>query len=152
MSNRPHLVSNIHDPRRPGFRDRRLLSLLSEDRLRRVLARMLDENEFLSPFGIRSLSRHHLDHPFVFGVEGHGSKSATCPPNRTRRCSAATRTGGARSGCRSTACSCGPCINYYGYYGPNFTVECPTGSGRRATLYEVAHEITERLTRIFLRR
>ena len=66
VRHRPHLVSNIHDPRRPGFRDRRMLSLLSEDRLRRVLARMLDENEFLSPFGIRSLSRYHLDHPYAF--------------------------------------------------------------------------------------
>ena len=66
MRNRPHLVSNIHDPRRPGYRDRRLLSLLSEERLRRVLSRMLDENEFLSPFGIRSLSRHHLEHPYEF--------------------------------------------------------------------------------------
>ena len=63
-SNRPHLVSNIHDPRRPGYRNRRLLSLLSEERLRRVLSRMLDENEFLSPYGIRSLSRHHLEHPY----------------------------------------------------------------------------------------
>ena len=69
VSNRPHLVSNIHDPRRPGYRNRRLLSLLSEERLRRVLARMLDENEFLSPFGIRSLSRHHLEHPYRFDVD-----------------------------------------------------------------------------------
>ena len=75
VSNRPHLVSNIHDPRRPGYRDRRLLSLLSEERLRRVLARLLDENEFLSPFGIRSLSRHHLEHPY-------GSTSATTAQGR----------------------------------------------------------------------
>src|SRR5262249_1925449 len=67
-SNRPHLVSNIHDPRRPGFRNRRLLSLLSEERLRRVLARVLDEEEFLSPYGVRSLSRRHLEHPFAFAV------------------------------------------------------------------------------------
>src|SRR5439155_7733943 len=74
VSNRPHLVSNIHDPRRPGYRNRRLLSLLSEERLRRVLARLLDENEFLSPFGIRSLSRYHLEHPYALAAGDHRYK------------------------------------------------------------------------------
>ena len=92
-SHRPHLVSHIHDPRRPGYRDRRMLSLLSEERLRRVLEHLLDENEFLSPFGIRSLSRYHLEHPYILDVDGQEYGSATCRPSRTPACSAATRTG-----------------------------------------------------------
>ena len=79
VHHRPHLVTNIHDPRRPGYHDRRLLSLLSEERLRRVLARMLDENEFLSPFGIRSLSRHHLEHPYVLAAGDHRYKIGYLP-------------------------------------------------------------------------
>ena len=102
---RPLLVSKMHDPRAVGYRGRRLLSLLSEQRLRRVLSRMLDENEFLSPYGIRSLSRHHLRSPrHVRRRRRGGEDRVTRPPSRTRRCSAATRTGVARSGCRSTAC------------------------------------------------
>jgi hypothetical protein len=150
VNNRPHLASNIHDPRRPGFRSRRLLSLLGEARLRRVLARMLDEDEFLSPFGIRSLSRHHLEHPYAFDVGGRKVRIAYLP--------AESDSGmfGGNSNWRGpiwlpvNGLLVRALLNYYGYYGPNFTVECPTGSGRRANLYEVAQEITERLTRIFV--
>jgi hypothetical protein len=148
-SNRPHLVSNIHDPRRPGYRNRRLLSLLSEDRLRRVLSRLLDENEFLSPFGIRSLSRHHLEHPYQFGVGDQQFKVGYLPAESD------SAMFGGNSNWRGpiwlpvNGLLVRALLNYYGYYGPNFTVECPTGSGRRVTLYEVAFEITERLARIF---
>jgi hypothetical protein len=149
MSNRPHLVSNIHDPRRPGYRNRRLLSLLSEDRLRRVLGRLLDENEFLSPFGIRSLSRHHLEHPYELAAGGHRYKIGYLPAESD------SALFGGNSNWRGpvwlpvNALLVRALLNYYGYYGPNFTVEYPTGSGRRATLYEVARDITERLARIF---
>src|SRR5207344_414045 len=67
---RPELVANIHNPRKLGVAGRRLASILDETKLRRVLAKMLDENEFLSSFGIRSLSRYHADHPYVFNVGG----------------------------------------------------------------------------------
>ena len=83
-----------------GYKGRRLLSLLNRQKLERVLAYMLDENEFLGPHGIRSLSRYHLDHPFVFPVGDQEFRSGTCPANRIAECSAATPTGGARSGCR----------------------------------------------------
>jgi hypothetical protein len=148
-TNRPHLVSNIHDPRRPGYRNRRLLSLLSEDRLRRVLGRLLDENEFLSPFGIRSLSRYHLEHPYVFGVGDQRLKVSYLPAESD------SAIFGGNSNWRGpiwlpiNALLVRALLNYYAYYGPNFTVECPTGSGRRATLYEVAREIVDRLARIF---
>jgi Mannosylglycerate hydrolase MGH1-like glycoside hydrolase domain len=147
--NRPHMVTNIHDPRRPGYHDRRLLSLLSEERLRRVLARMLDENEFLSPFGIRSLSRHHLEHPYVLAAGDHRYKIAYLPAESD------SGVFGGNSNWRGpvwlpvNTLLVRALLNYYAYYGPNFTVEYPTGSGHRATLYEVAHDITERLARIF---
>jgi hypothetical protein len=149
VNNRPQLVSNIHDPRRPGYRNRRLLSLLSEERLRRVLARLLDENEFLSPFGIRSLSRYHLERPFELVAGEHRSKIGYLPAESD------TAMFGGNSNWRGpvwmpvNSLLVRALINYYGYYGPNFTVECPTGSGQRMTLYEVAREITDRLTRIF---
>jgi Mannosylglycerate hydrolase MGH1-like glycoside hydrolase domain len=149
VSNRPHLVSNIHDPGRPGYHNRRLLSLLSEERLRRVLGRLLDEDEFLSPFGIRSLSRHHLRHPYDVDVGGQRFKIGYLPAESD------SAMFGGNSNWRGpiwlpiNGLLVRALINYYGYYGPNFTVECPTGSGRRATLYEVAKEITDRLARIF---
>ena len=100
----PELTTFIHDPAKAGYADRRLGAVLNETKLRRVLARVLDENEFLSPFGIRSLSRYHADHPYVFRLgEQRIPRSRTCRLSRTAACSAATRTGAARSGCRSTA-------------------------------------------------
>jgi hypothetical protein len=148
-TNRPHLVSNVHDPRRPGYRNRRLLSLLSESRLRRVLGRLLDPNEFLSPFGVRSLSRHHLDHPYVFGVGEQRFKVSYLPAESD------SAIFGGNSNWRGpiwlpvNTLLVRALLNYYAYYGPNFTVECPTGSGHRATLYEVAQEIVDRLAGIF---
>jgi hypothetical protein len=149
-SHRPHLVSHIHDPRRPGYRDRRMLSLLSEERLRRVLEHLLDENEFLSPFGIRSLSRYHLEHPHVLDLDGQELRVGYLPAESD------SAIFGDNSNWRGpiwmplNVLLIRALINYYCYYGPNFRVECPTGSGRRLTLYEVAQELTERLTRIFL--
>ncbi|HSY40661.1 MAG TPA: hypothetical protein VLA79_14070, partial [Polyangia bacterium] len=150
-NHRPHLVSNIHDPRRPGYRDRRLLSLLSEERLRRVLGHVLDENEFLSPFGIRSLSRYHLEHPYTLNLDGQEIKVGYLP--------AESDSGlfGGNSNWRGpiwmpvNALFIKALINYHAYYGPSFRVEYPTGSGHRASLYEVAKGLTERLARIFLR-
>ncbi|HVV50724.1 MAG TPA: glucosidase, partial [Polyangia bacterium] len=149
-SHRPHLVGHIHDPRRPGYRDRRLLSLLSEGRLRRVLGHLLDEEEFLSPFGIRSLSRYHLEHPYRLSLGGQELRVGYLPAESD------SAMFGGNSNWRGpiwmpvNALLIRALINYHAYYGPNFRVECPTGSGRLATLYEVARELTERLTRIFL--
>jgi hypothetical protein len=148
-SNRPQLVSNIHDPRRPGYRNRRLLSLLSEERLRRVLARLLDENEFLSPFGIRSLSRHHLEQPYTFAVGQQRFKIGYLPAESDSAMFGGNANWRGPIWLPVNVLLVRALINYYCYYGPNFTVECPTGSGRRATLYEVAQTISDRLTRIF---
>ena len=120
-------------------------------RLERVLGYLLDENEFLSPYGIRSLSRYHLDHPFVFNV-GDQSYSVSYLP-------AESNTGmfGGNSNWRGpvwmpvNALIVRGLLNLYSFYGDDFTVECPTGSGNRMTLFKIAGEITRRLSRIFLK-
>jgi hypothetical protein len=145
------LVTNIASPDRPGVGGRRLLSVLNESKLRRILARMLDENEFLSPHGIRSLSRYHLEHPFVLTVHGEEYRVAYEP--------AESHSGlfGGNSNWRGpvwfpvNALIIRALIQLYSYYGDAFTVECPTGSGRRMTLFEVSREIAQRLTNVFLR-
>jgi hypothetical protein len=134
-----------------GYKERRLLSILNKRKLERVLGYMLDENEFLGPHGIRSLSLYHLKHPYKIDVGGHEYTVQYLP--------AESNTGmfGGNSNWR------GPVwmpvnllivralVNLYSFYGNDFKVECPTGSGRRMTLFEVAQEITHRLTGTFLR-
>jgi len=127
-----------------------LFALFDESRLRRILARMLDEAEFLGPYGIRSMSRWHADHPYVLRVDGVEHRVGYLP--------AESDSGmfGGNSNWR------GPVwfpvnlmliralLNLHAYFGEDFTVECPTGSGRELTLAEVAHEISDRLLGIFL--
>jgi hypothetical protein len=151
LESRPELCSTIHDPRKPGVNGRRMASILDETKLRRVLAKMLDENEFLSPYGIRSLSRYHAEHPFVMNAGGQEYRVAYLP--------AESDTGmfGGNSNWRGpiwmpvNSLIIRALLNYYTYYGSEFTVECPTGSGRQMNLYEVAQEIARRLENIFLR-
>ncbi|MCB0039528.1 MAG: hypothetical protein KDE23_07595 [Caldilinea sp.] len=134
-----------------GHGGRRLLSTLSKQRLERVLGYLLDENEFLSPYGIRSLSRYHQDHPFVFQAGGQEHVVAYLPGESN------TGMFGGNSNWRGpvwmpvNALIVRGLINLYGFYGDDFTVECPTGSGNRMTLFEVAREISGRLAGIFLR-
>jgi hypothetical protein len=148
---RPELCAAIHDPRKLGNAGRRLASILDETKLRRVLAKMLDEDEFLSPYGLRSLSRYHADHPYVMRVGGQEYRVAYLP--------AESDTGmfGGNSNWRGpiwmpvNALVIRALLQYYAYYGDDFTVECPTGSGRQMNLYQVAAEISRRLANIFLR-
>ena len=148
---RPELKAFIHDPTARGQRGRRLASVLDETKLRRVLATMLDENEFLSPYGIRSLSRYHAEHPYVFQVGDQDYQVSYLP--------AESDTGmfGGNSNWRGpiwmpvNALIVRALLQYYIYYGDDFTVECPTGSGRMMNLYQVAEEIARRLASIFLR-
>jgi hypothetical protein len=148
---RPELCAAIHDPGKVGVAGRRLASILDETRLRKVLAKMLDEREFLSDYGIRSLSRYHADHPFVMHAGGQEYRVSYLP--------AESDTGmfGGNSNWRGpiwmpvNGLIIRALLHYYAYYGDDFTVECPTGSGRRMNLYQVAEEITRRLASIFLR-
>jgi hypothetical protein len=134
-----------------GYRDRRLLSVLSRKKLERVLAYLLDENEFLGPHGIRSLSRYHENHPFTLNV-GHDRYEVRYLP-------AESDSGmfGGNSNWRGpvwmpvNTLIVRALLNLYAFYGDDFKVECPTGSGRQMTLYDVSKEIVRRLSSTFLR-
>ena len=149
LASRPEIQTVIHDPTKHGVNNRLLASILDEPKLRRVLAKMLDENEFLSEYGIRSLSRFHADHPYVFHAGGQEFRVFYLP--------AESDTGmfGGNSNWRGpiwmpvNALIIRALLQYYGYYGDDFKVECPTGSGNLMTLYQVAEEIGRRLASIF---
>jgi hypothetical protein len=149
----PEVLKAIHPtgPGHMGVADRGIMALVNPERLRRILSIMLDEAEFLSPYGIRSLSKFHARHPYVFHVHGQEYRVDYLP--------AESNTGmfGGNSNWR------GPIwfpVNvlilralqqFYLYYGDNFKIECPTGSGRMMNLIEVAGHIGDRLRGIFLR-
>jgi hypothetical protein len=149
----PELMQSIHPTGRAyrGYADRGIIALVNTDRLRRILSRMLDENEFLSDYGIRSLSRWHLDHPYSFWVHGQEYKVSYLPADSD------TGMFGGNSNWRGpiwmpvNALLVRSLMQFYGYYGDSFKVECPTGSGRMMNLFEVAREISARLARIFAR-
>jgi Mannosylglycerate hydrolase MGH1-like glycoside hydrolase domain len=144
------LIANVADPFRPGVNGRRLLSLVNEDKLRRILARMLDEERFLGPHGIRSVSRWHLEHPYEITIAGVRNSVTYEPAEST------TGMFGGNSNWR------GPVwfpinllivralLQHYRYYGDDFKIECPTGSGQEMTLFEVAKDLAGRLISTFL--
>jgi len=151
LAARPEMQREIHQSLRPGPTGRMMTSILDERKLRRVLAKLLDENEFLGEFGIRSLSRYHADHPYVWHVGGREYRVSYLP--------AESDTGmfGGNSNWRGpiwmpvNGLILRALLQYYLHYGKDFTVECPTGSGRRMNLYQVAEEISRRLANIFLK-
>ncbi len=144
-------IATADDPTIGGYEGRRMASVCNKEKLQRILAYMLDEDEFLSPYGIRSLSKYHLDRPFVFHLGGQEYKVQYLP--------AESNTGmfGGNSNWR------GPVwmpvnvllirglLSMYVFYGDDFKVECPTSSGNYMTLFEVAKELGRRLAKIFLR-
>jgi hypothetical protein len=146
----PDLVAAIDLPVEPGVNNRRILTVLGEDRLRRVLDRLLDEDEFLGPYGIRSLSRYHLDHPYEIEVDGVPFGVGYLPAESD------TDMFGGNSNWRGpvwfpiNVLIIRALMQYYRYHGDSFIVECPTGSGQKMTLFEVAHHLSDRLVSIFL--
>jgi hypothetical protein len=149
----PQLAKSIHPTgvAHLGYAERGIAALVGPERLRRILSRMLDENEFLSPYGIRAISRDHAEHPYVFSADGKEFSVNYLP--------AESDTGmfGGNSNWRGpiwmpvNALLIRALLSYYLYYGDSFKIECPTGSGNQMNLFEVAREIANRLTRIFLR-
>jgi len=152
LTNRAEMVGDAASVTRAGEFDRRLFAIVSEPRLRAILRRMLDEKEFLSPYGLRSLSRYHADHPYSLEIDGVNVGEVDYEP-------AESRSGlfGGNSNWR------GPVwlpLNYLiiealqkfdWYYGPTFTVEYPLGSGQMLTLWEVSVQLSRRLISIFIR-
>jgi hypothetical protein len=151
LADRPGIHGTIHDTLKSGAGGRLMASILDEKKLRRVLAKLLDENEFLSEFGIRSLSKFHEKHPYMFHHGGQAYGVGYLP--------AESDTGmfGGNSNWRGpiwmpvNGLIIRALLQYYLYYGDDFKVECPTGSGRMMTLYHVAEEISRRLANIFLK-
>jgi hypothetical protein len=151
IDHRPDLTDHVACMRTPGNEERRLLSLVSADRLRRVLQYMLDEQEFLSPYGVRALSRYHKDRPYLLVVDGNEHRVDYEPGESS------SGLFGGNSNWR------GPIwfpVNYllieslqkfHHYFGDDVRVECPTGSGQMKTLAEVATELSRRLSSVFLR-
>lgn len=149
----PDLMESIHPtgPGHFGVNERGILSLVTTEKLRRILEKMLDENEFLGPHGIRSISKFHEKHPYIMHVDGQEFRVDYLP--------AESNTGmfGGNSNWR------GPVwmpVNlmlvralqqFYLYYGDNFKIECPTGSGKLINLFEVSKEISNRLISTFTR-
>ena len=151
LEHRPHLASLVSHWQSPGRGERRLLSLLRGHRMKRLLQRMLDESEFLSDYGVRALSRAHLERPYVFRCDGSDLTVRYTPAESE------TRHFGGNSNWR------GPIwfpLNFliiealqkfHHYYGEDFKVECPTGSGTLLTIEQVSEELSRRLSRIFLK-
>jgi hypothetical protein len=148
---RAQLVDRIAPPGRPGYAGRQLLAIVDEDKLRRILARLLDEDEFLGPHGVRALSKYHEQHPFVLWVGDSEYRVAYLP--------AESDSGlfGGNSNWRGpvwfpmNGLVIRALLILYRYHGDDLRVECPTGSGRMMTLFEVAAEISRRLVSTFLR-
>jgi hypothetical protein len=149
----PELLESIHPtgPGHFGVAERGIFALINPERLRRILSKMLDEAEFLSPYGIRSISKFHERHPYVFNVHGQESRVDYLP--------AESNSGmfGGNSNWRGpvwmpvNVVLIRALLSFYLFYGDSFKVECPTGSGHLMNLFEVGKEIADRLTRIFLR-
>ena len=151
LDHRVDLCKKVASMRVPGEQGRKLLAIVDRDKLRKLLNMMLDENEFLSPYGIRSISRYHEAHPFSMEIEGKRYTLDYEPAEST------SRLFGGNSNWR------GPIwfpINvliieslqkFHHYFGEEFKVECPTGSGQMKTLWDVSIDLSERLVRIFER-
>jgi hypothetical protein len=134
-----------------GCGGRRLASVCNREKLQRILVYLLDENEFLSPYGIRSLSKYHLDHPFVVHIDGQEYKVQYLPAESDNGMFGGNSNWRGPIWLPVNALIIRSLLHMYPFYGDDFKVECPTGSGNYLTLFEVAKEIGRRLTSIFLR-
>jgi len=149
----PEMLKQIApaDDRFVGHGGRRLLSVCNKHKLERVLAYMLDEKEFLSPYGIRSLSQHHQDHPFTFQHGWHEYKVEYLPAESNNGMFGGNSNWRGPIWMPVNGLLIRALLNLYQFYGEDFKVQCPTGSGTYMTLYEVAEELSRRLSSIFLR-
>ena len=146
---RPELAHNLHDPTVPGEKGRLMLSVLNKDKLKQVLTRVLDEKQFLGPHGIRAISKEYQQCPFEFELNGTKYSVAYEPGEST------TALFGGNSNWRGpvwmpvNGLLIRSLVLLFQYYGDSLKVECPTGSGVQKNLFEVAHDISDRLEGIF---
>jgi hypothetical protein len=149
LAHRCDLARHVSYCQKGGANGHRLLAIPSRDRLKRLLAYLLDESEFLSPYGIRSLSRHHEEHPFSLHVQGEHKVVRYVPGESD------SYMFGGNSNWRGpvwfpiTYLIIEALERYHHYYGESFTVELPTGSGNHVSLLQAAHEISQRMSRLF---
>lgn len=152
IDNRPEMASrNIHSMKKRGQGNRLLLSLVNEDRLVCILQRMLDENEFLSEFGIRSLSKYHAEHPYSMEVKGQEFKVDYVPGDSNSGLFGGNSNWRGPIWLATTFLLIESLQRFYMYYGDSLKVECPAGSGEQMHLGHVAEEIQHRIQHIFAR-
>ncbi len=149
LQKHPELLVNIAPINKPGVEGRYLFSVLSEDKLRRVLSKLLDENEFLSPHGIRALSKYHQDHPYRVNVGGAEFTVSYLPAESNNGMFGGNSNWRGPVWMPVNMLIVRALMQAYLYYGDEFKVECPTGSGNKMTLFEVTKEISRRLWTIF---
>ena len=147
----PDIGKNVHHPSKTGVNDSAMIAIVNENKLRRILHKMLDESEFLGPYGLRSMSLYHKDHPYVFHWEDQEFKVAYLPGESD------SGMFGGNSNWRGpvwmpvNVLILNALLNYYSFYGKDFKIECPTGSGNEMTLLEVAKFISARIAKLFLK-
>ncbi len=151
VAEKADLARNISPPDQPGLEGRLLLAVCGDEKLRRLLSRLLDESEFLGPYGIRSLSRFHAENPYVFHWEGEEYRVGYQPGESDSDMFGGNSNWRGPVWFPSNVLILRSLIRLYAYYGDDFQVECPTGSGQERNLYQVAEEIARRLVRIFVR-
>jgi hypothetical protein len=151
MKRNPELSTNIASLDKLNSDGRMLLSILNEDKLRRILSKLLDENEFFSPYGIRALSRYHEKHPYAFDVHGQRYEVRYLPAESDNGMFGGNSNWRGPIWMPVNMLIVRSLLHMYAYYGDDFRVECPTGSGQMMTLFEISREISSRLASIFVR-
>ena len=153
LTRMPELLESVHvtGPGHRGVADRGILALVNEQRLRRILSRVLDEKEFLSPFGLRSLSRYHLEHPYTFDFGATQYRVSYLPAESDSGMFGGNSNWRGPIWMPMNVLVLRALTQYYLYYGDRFKVECPTGSGKMMNLFEVCQELCRRLSGIFAR-
>jgi hypothetical protein len=149
VDNRPQLIGNMASVDLPGVGERRLLAILTRERLVRVLQRMIDEDEFLSPYGIRSLSKHHQKHPYSFRIEGQEYSVEYQPAESLSGLFGGNSNWRGPIWFPTNFLVIESLRTFHRYYGDGLTVECPRGSGNRMNLNEIAEYLSKRLQSLF---
>lgn len=151
MNRYAEISHNMHQIEKPGINGRKMISIINEKKLRLILTRMLDENEFLSPFGIRSMSLYHKDNPYIFHWGDEEFKVQYLPGESDSGMFGGNSNWRGPVWIPANALLLDSLLNYYTYYGDSFKIECPAGSGNEMDLLEVVQYIAKRICKLFLK-